>query len=286
MTGYGSAEGRVGEGAIFAEVRGVNSRYLDVNFKFPPNMYVLEPKVKKLIQNNVIRGKLEVFLKEKRGLGERYEIVANTALVKQYKKCLSHIVKMLGMKQSSHLLEVVDLKDLVIFRDRSVDIESLWRQIEKVIKKALSKFDMMRRKEGLAIKNDQKKRLKLFFGLVQRIDERSLLKKKENRTRLIQKAAAISCGVTENQLNEEVGFINDKSDITEEVTRLKSHIAQYRGLLEKHGPVGRQIDFLLQEMHREVNTIGSKACDSDLSGLVVESKSELEKLREQVQNVE
>lgn len=277
MTGYGSAEGRVGDGILFAEVRSINSRFLDVNCKIPPSMYPIEPNIKKTIQNNIIRGKIEVFLKEKKELAQSFELVVNTRLVKEYKKALAQIMGMIGVKASSHLLEVVDLKDLVVHRDKPVNIELYWRQISSVIMVAIRKNDKMRRQEGDAIKTDQFKRLhsleKTIFSIETLSNARS---------------AKLHKGV-ENNTKEGTNGISsllDRLDITEEITRLESHLSQYKNLIKKNGAIGRQLDFLLQEMHREINTLGSKASDGKISSYVVEAKAELEKLREQAQNIE
>jgi len=280
MTGYGSSEGKVGRGLLFAEIRSVNSRFLDINCKLPFSMYPLEPKIKTIIQNNVIRGKIEVFVKERVHLGETVELSVNQALVRQYKKCLGEITQMLGMKTSSHLLEVVDLKELVTVKERPLDMHSLWRQIEKVIITAVRKYDSMRIAEGAALKRDQLKRLNDFSRIVSMIEKRCGIRLNEYKKRVNEH---IRDGVASDA---EISNLSDKLDVTEELIRLKSHISQYRSLIEKRGAVGRQIDFLLQEMHREINTLGSKASDGSMSSLVVEAKAELEKLREQVQNVE
>ncbi len=279
MTGYGSAEGRVGNGVLFAEVRSVNSRFLDVNCKIPPQMYAIEPNIRKLIQNNVVRGKVEVFLKEKKELAESFELIVNEKLVRQYKKCLNQVTNMIGLKASSHLLEVVDLKDLLVARDRSIDITTLWKQMERVILTAIQKHAGMRSVEGVAIKRDQLKRLAIFDRLVSMIEKRSNIRIDEGKRSIMHSAPS-------ERRDSELVAISDKMDITEEVTRLKSHTNQYRNVIAKDGPVGRQVDFLLQEMHREINTLGSKSADGKISGFVVEAKTEIEKLREQVQNIE
>lgn len=277
MTGYGSSDGRVGEGVLFAEVRSINSRFLDINCKLPPVMYALESKIKKLIQNKLVRGKVEVFLKEKSEFAKSVNLVVNTKLVKEYKKCLGHVMAMIGAKVSSHLLEVVDLKDLVVSHETRVNIENYWKQMEAVINKAVLKLEIMRKKEGNAIKIDQLKRLKWLKGLCVKIEKRAGARLVEAKKKL----EAVSAQ------SEQCSSLIDRLDITEELVRLTSHIQQYLFLIgKKNGVVGRQLDFLIQEMHREINTLGSKACDGAISNLVVEAKSEIEKLREQVQNIE
>lgn len=278
MTGYGSSEGRVGKGVVFAEVRSVNSRFLDVNCKLPFSMFPIENTIKKVIQNKLIRGKVEVFVKEKKEIAETFELTVNQRLVGQYKKCLSDVNRLIGHKTSSHLLEVMDLKDLVVHRDKPVKIERFWSSIEKVLNAAIAKCDAMRKKEGIAIEHDQLKRLSILTRLVSSIEGRSKVRDGEVRGRLEKE--------TTDQLANGVSSALERLDITEELTRLKSHLSQYRSLIKRKGAIGRQLDFLIQEMHREVNTLGSKACDGEISGFVVDTKAEVEKLREQVQNVE
>ena len=286
MTGYGSAEGKVGQGTFFAEVRSVNSRFLDLACKLPPSMYVLEPDIKKIVQNKISRGKIDVFCKEKTPFAEAVELSVNRELVKQYRKCLDEISGMLGRKVSSHLLEVVDLKELVMFREKKVDMKSLWKQMEKVVHAALVKYDAMRVREGQALKRDQNLRLSNISRTISQIEKRSAQKAGESRKKLESKIRANMNSGNLQQQNNAMPSAGEKSDITEEIIRLKSHIHQYRQMMQKSGPIGRQLDFLIQEMHREINTIGSKACDGAIAGFVVETKAEVEKLREQVQNVE
>ena len=278
MTGYGAAEEKVGKGVLFAEIRSVNNRFLDINCKLPPTMYAIEPRIKKLSQNKLLRGKLEVFLKAKKDLADSLKLSVNTGLVKQYRDCLTSITKMLGLKASSHLLEVVDLKELVVFHEDKLDVESLWKQIERVVRKAIERLDAMRKKEGQALKKDQLKRIVRLKQIFSSIEKRFDVKSDEYRSK-------VEAAVLETTSSDDIA-LPDRIDITEELIRLKSHIVQYSSLLRKAGAVGRQIDFLLQEMHREINTLGSKACDGHITTLVVDAKSELEKLREQVQNIE
>lgn len=274
MTGYGSAEGCVGKGVLFAEVRSVNSRFLDVNCKIPFSLYCLESKIKKAVQSRCLRGKIDVFIKERKDIAETLEMKVNTKLVEEYKKCLNQVVKMVGAKVSSHLLEVVDLKDLIVVREKPLNVELFWKQIERVILDALCRHDSMRKKEGEATKRDQTKRLSILAQVCSSIEKAMQARQK-----------GILKSVT-SETSSETASTLDKFDVTEELTRLKSHIAQYRVLVHKNGGIGRQLDFLIQEMHREINTLGSKASDSKVSGFVVAAKTEIEKLREQVQNIE
>ncbi len=289
MTGYGSANGKVRKGAIFAEVRSVNSRFLDINCKIPPRMNVIEPKIKKLIQNSILRGKVDVYLKERAELEQSLELSLNLNLAKQYKKCLTKLKESLGEKSYAYLLEVVDLKDLILFKEKQVEYDKFWPGIERVIRQAIFKFDLMRRREGANLKKDQVKRVVILSKKI------VIIKKKVNvwlsgyRSKIMVSMKRNGCStnsIDQEKLDNEVAIAAGRVDVTEELTRLQSHISQYKGLLAKKGAVGRQLDFIIQEMHREINTLGSKANDSSVSKHVVEFKSEIEKLREQVQNIE
>lgn len=286
MTGYGVAEGKVGKGIVFVEIRSVNNRFLDINCKLPYRMNPVESKIKKTIQNSTIRGKVDVFVKEKKEIEDSFVLQLNLDLAKQYKKCIEELEKAVGIKTSSHLLEIVDLKELIVFREKHIAFDGLWREIEAVVKKAVSNFDAMRKMEGLALKRDQAGRLKALEKIVSSIGKKIVGGLAEYRGRMCKRMRSISPTADENMIDNELAVVSEKADTTEEITRLKSHIAQYKSLINRSGAVGRQIDFLIQEMHREINTLGSKAGDSAISKLVVEAKSEIEKLREQVQNVE
>lgn len=266
MTGYGVAEGRVGNGTLFVEVRTVNHRYLDIQIKTPHRLNSMEPHIRKLIQDHISRGSVEIFLREKRPISGRFQLDLDMDLAKQYKKCLGELEKTMGIKRVSHLLEVVDLKELINFSEVPVDVDQLHVPIKRMVEKALIILDNMRKKEGKFIARDQVKRLRTLGLSTKRLKGRA---DKLARVRMVEIEEQIPTG-----------------DVSEELTRLESHISQYMETVRKEGPIGRKCDFLIQEMQREVNTIGSKACDSLVSRLVVDCKVELEKLKEQVQNIE
>lgn len=288
MTGYGSAEGKVGKGAVFVEIRTVNHRYCDLQVKIPAKMGVLDPKLRKALQENIDRGKVEFFLKEKAGIEPSAHLVINEPLLRQYDATLKKVAKLLGQKTSVDLLSVVDLKELLIVREVNVSYEKLWSQIKKVVDAALARLNKMRVTEGRFLFQDQTKRVLKLHSLVKQIQaqsEHTITRYKERtRSRLGKEIGRAS--IDENRLQADVSSLADRIDIAEEITRLQSHLVQYKTSLKSKGSIGRQLDFLLQEMNREINTIGSKALDADVSKYVVEAKSELEKLREQAQNIE
>lgn len=289
MTGYGSAEGRVGKGVVFIETRSVNHRYCDILLKIPPRMNLLDPYFRKLIKDKCERGKIELFLKEKRGITATRELSLDITLAKKYHECLEQLKKELGPgKKEVHLLEVIDARELINIEDLNVDYAKFWSSIRKIAVTALNKLDKMRICEGAYLLRDHKSRLEKIGTLIDRIFSQSKKSFENYQSKMKQKIKK-SLGQQNNlkdKISSEIASLAEKMDIAEELTRLKSHLSQYRHILKQKGAVGRQLDFLLQEMNREVNTIGAKASDAKISTYVVSVKSELEKLREQVQNIE
>lgn len=266
MTGYGAAEGKVGKGKVFVEIRTVNHRYCDLFIKIPPKMGVLDPKIRKLLQSCIDRGKVDFFLKERLGVEPDVHLAINEPLVQQYQSVLRRLSRMAGQKTPRDLLDVVDIKDLLMVQEAEISYEPLWPQMKRVVDLAVARLNKMRETEGRFLNQDQVKRVARIALLVKQI----------------QKLATQD----EAKLHDDDSPMADRVDVAEEITRLQSHLNQYRGVLNARGAIGRQLDFLLQEMNREINTIGSKALNVSISKLVIEAKSELEKLREQAQNIE
>jgi uncharacterized protein (TIGR00255 family) len=289
MTGYGSSEGKVGKGRVFIEIKSVNHRYCDIQLKIPPRTNLMDPQFRTLIKSHVERGKIDLFLKERKGIAATRELNLDVALAKKYHQCLEQLQRELGpSKKEVHLLEVIDARDLITIEDVDVDYSKYWGSIKRITINALRKLDKMRAHEGAFLLKDQKKRLLKISALVKRISNQSEKNLQKYKTKIRSKVKKGNCGSnhTKDRVESELSFQMEKMDISEELTRLKSHLNQYRRILGQKGAVGRQLDFLLQEMNREINTIGAKANDAKISMHVVTSKSELEKLREQVQNIE
>lgn len=287
MTGYGSVEGSVGGIRTFIEVKSVNNRFCDIILKLPPRMGVIESRVKKVLTDNVGRGRVEVFLKEK-GLGGREKVVVNTHMVAAYDKALSDLCKKLKVSKKPHLLDVMRLTDLVSVCDNEVNYESRWSEINSLLQLAVKRMEQMRCREGAALKRSQVYWLQQLSSLIRKVSKQSKLTLVRHRRRLTDKISQVTPDgrIDSNRVEVELASLADRIDIVEEVERLQSHMSQYTIFLKKGGMVGRQLDFLLQEMNREANTISSKSQDASVSVLVVEAKSVLEKLREQVQNIE
>lgn len=289
MTGYGSAEGVVGKGRMFVEIRSVNHRYSDVQLKIPPKMNSLDPLFRDLIKNNIERGKIELFLKEKRGITESRTLTLDVSLARKYLECLKQLESELGVvKKDLHLLEIVDAKELIFAEDLDVDYSKYWGAIKQIVTKALERHTKMRMREGLFIMKDQKTRLKKISSAVQKISKYSeqSIKRYQVKAKARIERGFVGQTVPKDRMDSELSAIIDKLDIAEEITRLGSHVSQFWHIIGQKDAIGRQLDFLLQEMNREINTIGSKANDANISKCVIDVKSELEKLREQVQNIE
>ena len=289
MTGYGSSEGVVGNGRLFIEIKSVNHRYCDIQLKIPPKLNSVDPAIRKLIKNNVERGKVELFMRERGNIAPVKNVKADLELSKRYQRCVEAIEKSLGRsKGSTSLLEVVDIKDLISAEDVSMDYMKYWGKIKSLMMLALKKYDGMKLSEGRYLLQDQKVRIKKIGSVAKAISNRSdvCVKKSKKEFESKLKKSIENSNIARERLEAELASMVDKMDIAEELTRLQSHLSQYRHILTKTGAIGRQLDFLIQEMNREINTVGSKAGDAKISTYVVDIKSELEKLREQVQNIE
>lgn len=275
MTGYGAATGKVGRGRVTIEVKTFNHRYCEVTLKIPPRFGSLEKNFREVLQPEFERGKVEVFLKEAEPIFGKAALVLNLPLAKQYQQALGKLQKALKIPGKPNPLAWTSLDHFIQAREREGDYTHYQRQIEQVLQKAIAQVQKMRSKEGQFLLRDQKKRLKDFMKCQHHIETINAkdMQKRRSESSLI----AIN--------NETPNSHFTKADITEELTRLKSHTRQYAELLGKKEPIGRKLDFLIQEMHREMNTIGAKASNAKVSQYIVESKSLLENLREQVQNI-
>ncbi|MBN1283141.1 MAG: YicC family protein [Proteobacteria bacterium] len=289
MTGYGTAEGRVGKGRLFVEIKSINHRFNEINVKIPARMGVLEAHIRSRLTAVFPRGKVDVFFKEKEPLFGGVAVTIDVDIARQYQRLLRRMKQELGIDSDSkgQFLQIVGLDRVLRVEEAEGSYEKLWSQIGKLIDKAVSQVRQMRRREGAHIGRDQRKRLarlKALIVAIRRESERSL----DSHLHRLRKKVATAAGtqVDEQRLAAEVSYLGGRQDIAEELLRLESHIKQYGGVMGESDQIGRKLDFLLQEMHREINTIGSKASDAKISQLVVDCKSELERLREQIQNVQ
>lgn len=287
MTGYGTAEGQVGKGRLFVEIKSVNHRFCDINLKLPPKMGVLEASVRRLIEKAFARGKIDIFFKEKTPLFGGMTLELDASLARQYQHMFKKLSQSLGLPHDLDFLRYVNLDRIIHLEEREGSYERMWKPIERLFTKAMQSVVRMQKREGAHILKDQRATIGAFERTVRRMQRETQRIFSQHESRVRKRIAGANSGETDEQrLQLEVAYLGSRQDIAEELTRLVSHIDQYRGLIAKDEPVGRKLDFLLQEMNREVNTIGSKAADAFISRLVVDGKSLLERLREQVQNVE
>ncbi|MFB3884322.1 MAG: YicC/YloC family endoribonuclease [Thermodesulfobacteriota bacterium] len=288
MTGYGRAEGETTLGRLSVEIRSVNHRYCDINIKLPKRLAPLESRIKELIRSMVSRGRIDVSLKAGSGEEERVELNVDLHLADQYYKALRALKEKLELKDDITLSLFAGAKDIITAKEESGDIEPYWQEMTPILKQSFHEMDRMKRSEGEVLAKDLQVRLEIIARELGEIKSLFPLRLELFQKRLHERIRSFLGGVEvdPNRFEQEIAFLAERADITEETVRMESHLAQFVLLFEGEEPVGRKMDFLLQEIHREVNTISAKANDAEISRRVVEIKSELEKIREQVQNIE
>jgi len=290
MTGYGRGECTMYERKFTVEIKAVNHRYNDITVKLPRAIMGFEDEIKKAISKKVFRGKLDVFVNFESFSQEDINISVNEPLAKSYTETLRKL------KSDLHLdgdvtIEIVSKFPDVITVDKSISNENTENEIRECLMKAVEDatdaFVAMREVEGETLKKNIIKKVAFVNDALQKIEERAPWVSKDYRARLEAKLADLDeIQVDESRLLTEVLLFADKACIDEEITRLHSHISQMYSIVEENVPVGRKLDFLVQEMNRETNTIGSKSNDIEITNHVVDIKSEIEKIREQIQNIE
>ena len=290
MTGYGRAEAAFEERAVTVEVRAVNNRYLDCTVKMPRAYIFAEDALKSQVQKAVGRGKVDVFVTIANTAGEALNVTVNEALAASYLDALRRISELggEGVRREVSAAEVARFPDVLVVEKQQEDLETVKEQMLSVLSAALADFNAMREREGERLAQDILGHADLIEGLVRYVEERSPQTVGEYRARLEAWMAEVlgAAQVDEARLLTEAAIFADKVAVDEETVRLHSHLSQLRELLVAGGAVGRKLDFLVQEFNREANTIGSKCSDIDITRRVVDLKSEIEKIREQIQNLE
>ena len=290
MTGYGCGE-CVSKGAkIFVELSSVNRRQVEVALSLPSEIEALEPELRKILLASVSRGRVSgrVILERPAGKANR-DIIINEAQATVYKTALRKLAGEIKINNDISLESLLRLPGVLETVDKRISSSSLLPALKKAFKQALSQLQLMRYKEGEYLRKDLTKRLAGLIALSKKISKQAPKVIVMHRKRLMERLAKADIqeqDISDERFLREVVYFTDRSDITEELTRLDSHFMQMQGCLRENEPVGRKLDFLAQEMFREINTIGSKANDSEIAKEVVAIKTELEKIREQVQNVE
>jgi len=289
MTGFGRGQERSGGIKVEVETKSVNSRHLDINIRMPQTYQTEELELKEIIQAYVERGKITIYVRvdeSERGIPD---VTFNSKLAKAYANLLQQMKESSGIKQEITLSDLLSFEDILQSREEDEQTKKLtFELIKKALEDSLTNLNEMRRQEGKQLDNDLRSRLAHIDQSLENIKELSLDRIDTYREKLHERIEAlISDDRLDNErLEQEVAIVADKIDITEEVVRLNSHIKLFYETLDRDQPIGRRLNFLLQEMNREINTIGSKANDSEISQEAVFVKENLEKLREQVQNIE
>ena len=287
MTGYGSAKGHAGNLEITVEVKSVNHRFLDISFRLPRTLSFLDDAVRKGINARLARGHVDVFVNYTNHRQDARVVRVDTGLALAYKDALAQLADAVGCDAGATLNDYMRLPDVLSVEERAEDQDVVRELFCKALDGALDMLISMRAQEGESMKRDILDKAAKIEAIRNRVADRAPLVVTEYRDKLHQRIAQLTEGeIDEARLITEVAIFADRAAIDEELVRLVSHIAQIRATVEMKEPVGRKLDFLVQELNREVNTIGSKASDTTIAQCVVDAKGEIEKLREQVQNIE
>ncbi len=290
MTGFGRAVQVLNGKSITVEIRSVNHRYYEISCKLPRSYSFAEEKLKAMLKNGISRGKVEVSVLVQNTEGSRPDekITINKEIVKAYVDALREVKDEFSLTDDLSLSSVMRLPDAFTVVKTEMNEEQMWADLEVTAKEALANFINMREVEGSRMKADISERLKVIETNVGFVEERSPKIVEDYRKRLFNRMSEVleGKGVDESRILLEAGIFSEKTAVDEETVRLRSHINQFREMLESGEPIGRKLDFLVQEMNRETNTIGSKVQDIEVTKVVVDQKSEIEKIREQIQNIE
>lgn len=289
MTGFGMGEYKDDKYNISVECKTINHKYLDVNPRLPRKVSFLEDRLRQLVKDYISRGRVDMFIKFDTVSSSGAKLVYDEDLAKQYFEILKRIKDGFDLKQEINPVEISKFPEVVSVTEAEDDEEILWNALREASEKALMSLSNMRKEEGTKLEKDIRERSNLLEKYIYDVERFSDTVVEDYRDRLNQRIGEIlenPALVDEARLAQEVAIYADKSSITEEIVRFRSHINQLRNTIVNDDSIGRKLDFLIQEMNREVNTIGSKSSAIDITNLVIQIKAELEKIREQVQNIE
>ena len=288
MTGFGRSKLEENSREYIVEIKSVNHKYSDISIKLPRNIMCFEEKIKKIISSNISRGKVDVFVTFNNYSDEGKDVVINKELAKNYIEQIRELAVENDLDDKIRVTEITKMPDVLQLKIEDDDSVVIWQELEKCVNQAIGNFVEMRETEGERIKQDLSTRIDNVEALVNSIFsnttgliEEYVVKLRERIKEILQTDV-----VDEARLAQEIVIYADKCSIEEELTRLRSHIVQFRSLLESKEPVGKKIDFLIQEMNRETNTIASKSVKLEITNLAIEVKTAMEDIREQIQNIE
>jgi uncharacterized protein (TIGR00255 family) len=288
MTGFGSGEAKVPGGRLQIEVKSVNHRYLDVTVKGPREYVSLETRILEAVRARLRRGKVDVFVSRAVDLADPSAVKANVALAKGYQAALESIRRELSLAGEITLPMIAAMRDVVSTGGSEADPESEWPAVKEALSAALERISAMREGEGARLAADLRTQASELRRLAKAAEERAPSVVVEHRARLQERLKKLltDSAIEPARLDQEIALLADRTDVHEEMVRLASHLDQLDAIVDEGGEIGRKLDFLLQEIGRETNTLGSKANDAALGRIVVDLKAVAERVREQIQNVE
>lgn len=288
MTGFGRAVAELDGYVITVEIKSVNHRYFEFSSRIPRQYGFIDDKIKSYVNSKVSRGKIECFVGIEALNTDSAEVVVNNTLAAAYVKALGELEETYGLKADYGASTISRFPDVLVVKKDEEDEDALWEKVKSVADIAIEKFIAMRSAEGEKMREDIKSRGEYIINCVEFIEQRSPQTVKEYNDKLVERVHELIGDVSldEARIIQEVAIYADKVAVAEETVRLRSHIEQLNSFLDSTEPVGRKMDFLVQEINREANTIGSKANDVEIARKVVDIKAEVEKIREQIQNIE
>ncbi|MBI4970621.1 MAG: YicC family protein [Candidatus Omnitrophica bacterium] len=288
MTGFGDARATKTGKSYSIEIRTLNQRFFDLQVRLPSELHALEAEIKKVLQTEIVRGKVTVFVGLDPSTSNGEELSVDEDRAKFYVSSIKKLSKKLKIKDEVTARDLLSFSDIFKVEKKEADLHKTWAAMKPVVEKALKALIDSREKEGKMILADLESRLKSIVKNVERIQVRAKDLPMKYKQKLERQVKELAGGLTldEEKLMKEMAIMAERTDITEEIVRLMNHIELFHKSLREKGDVGKRLDFVIQEMNRETNTIGSKCADFGVASEVVEIKSELEKIREQIQNVE
>ncbi|MDO5779596.1 MAG: YicC/YloC family endoribonuclease [Clostridium sp.] len=289
MTSFGRSSSEEGEKRVFTvEMKSVNSRYLDINIRMPKTLISLEEEIRKMISNSLNRGKVDVFINLKNYNDGSGIPKVDINLAQGYLECLKEIETKLGVKNDVSVMQIARFPEVITVVEEEDKIEEVWKELKPLISDSLEMMVSMREVEGNKLKEDILSKVSVIEELVSKVEEFADTIPKAFKVKLEERVKELlgNVDIDESRIAMEVCMLADKATVDEEIIRLRSHINQVRETLNLNDPIGRKLDFIVQEMNRETNTIGSKSSDIQMTNIVIDIKNILEKIREQVQNIE
>lgn len=288
MTGFGRGKYEIDGRSYLVEIKSVNHKYLEVGIRIPRNLSFFEDNVKKCVSNSISRGKIDVTISFTNISSKGLNIKINEELAMQYLKQINDLAEKADLRGTINVMDITRLPEVLAVQNDADDEELLWSELKIAVDEAINAFIEMRKTEGENIRKDLEERINLISEKTEQISKESAglveeyVVKLEERIKELLKTDVVD----QSRLAQEVVIFSDKCSVQEELTRLKSHLNQFLETIKKDGPVGKKLDFIVQEMNRETNTIGSKANKLEITNLVIELKTIIEDIREQIQNIE